>query len=277
MEGKIAVVIGGARGMGGATAVRLAKGGYSLVVSDVLDLSNTIERAKKEGVQVAGIKGDINQKETTDAIVRKAEEMGMPIKGLVNTIFSSVNGPFLSLSDADWMKTWTNTFFGIVNSCRAVIPLMKKNHSGSIVSVSSINSMMAGPEGAAYDSAKAAINALTRSLAHEFGAEGIRANAIMPGFTLVERNSEWWTSHPVELKVASSAYAVRRTGRPEEIAELINFLISDASSFITGATIPIDGGTLSGLPEMTGLRIMTSGFLKDAQVANEKFSTNSIL
>ncbi|MCF8567833.1 SDR family oxidoreductase [Alicyclobacillus tolerans] len=255
----IAVVTGAARGIGQAIAIRLATEGYRLVVNDILDLQSTVEQIQANQTQVVPVPGDITSAHTIDLLVSEAKLLGNDVQVVVNNAFKEARGPFLQLTDGDWLDTWRVSFLSAVQTSRAFLPIMQNLHHGSIVNVSSVHSLGSGNEFGPYDAAKSAMNGLTRSLAVEFGPYGIRVNSVLPGLIITERNRDRWFNNANDFEAVKQAYPLRRPGQPEEVAELVAFLASDASSFITGAAIPVDGGLLAGLSETTALNIAKSG------------------
>ena len=265
-NGDTVVITGASLGIGRATALKLASEGYNLILSDIIDTSAVFENIECSGNSIFRVTGDISDSRTIDRIARTANRRGVRLTGLVNSAFAMVGKPFLDLSGKDWKRTFDVTFFAPVMLCRKLIPPMIKNGGGSIVNISSVHALAAGDtDSAAYDAAKAAMNALTRSIALEFGHLGIRANSILPGLVASERILDWKKRKPVEYEASCLSHALGRAGKPEEIAEAVSFLISGRSSFVTGSSMLVDGGQMTALNETTAFSIIRKMMHNDSR------------
>ena len=254
MTNPLAIITGASRGIGRAISEELASKGYDLILNDILSLEDVQWNCNNHGTDVQCVQGDITDNKVlskiTEAIVGDHSSIH-----LVNNAFAEKRKSFLELSDSDWEFTFNNTFFSAVKITRAIIPKMKEIHKGSIVNISSIHSISAGLDFSPYDCAKSALDALTRSIASEFGKDGIRCNSISPGLIITDRNKDRWFNDPKGFYAVTSSYPLGRAGSPEEVSKVVSFLLSDDAAFISGANIVVDGGHLSQLPETTMLRV----------------------
>ncbi len=263
MKDEIIAVTGASKGIGRATALKLASEGYHLLISDIEDMSSVGSDAKKLGVRVYQVGGDISEISTIRKIEAAVKRSNLRLKGVVNSAFAMVGKPFLQLTQDDWQRTFNVSFFAVVMLCRKLIPVMIDAKGGSIVNISSVHSLASGDiDSAAYDAAKAALNALTRSLAVEFGPAGIRVNAILPGLITSERVLDWKSSNPDEFRASEITHALQRAGHPAEVAEAVSFLISDRSSFITGSSMLVDGGQMASINETAALKLLRLSSVK---------------
>lgn len=250
---KVAIVTGAAMGykrggpsIGGAIAIRLAKDGFKIVVVDLLKTgNNTVEIIKKNGGEAVFEKADVTNTTDVKKVVKKASELGN-LTCLVNCAAKYPKGMFKNLADIseeDWNTVIEVNLGGYFKVAKYSIPEILKSGGGTIINISSIASISSIKNFGVYSVSKAAINALTRSLAVDF-APKIRVNAICPGFVRIE-NSENNRS-PEDLKKwyqeISRQYPLGRVAEVEEIANVASFLASDQSSYITGQSIIVDGG-----------------------------------
>jgi NAD(P)-dependent dehydrogenase (short-subunit alcohol dehydrogenase family) len=276
LEGKVAFVTGAGRprGIGRATAVEMAKRGAAVVVTDLArpgpriegiptvaedesGLHEAVAEIESFGGQGLAIALDVTEEsEVQSAVATTVDEFG-GIDVLFNNAGTPVGvKPFLDLSSDDWMHSWRVHVMGCVAMCRAVIPIMKERGGGVIVNNSSASGLRALPDYAAYTATKHALIGLTKTLALEFGPDGIRAVAICPGdivtdmadlgMVLAARKSRIDPSEQESLAPLETI-ALRRRGRADEVARVVAWLASDDASYVSGNALLIDGALTEGM------------------------------
>ncbi len=238
LEGKVAVVTGGARGIGRATVDLCRARGARIVASDLSDAVRELESA-----DVATIVGDVADEEVAKRTMALATERFGRLDILVNNAGRTLNKPLLDTSVAEWDAVLTTNARGNFVHSREAVRVMAARGGGAIVLVVSVVASVAMKELAAYAASKGAITQLMKVIAAEYGAQGIRANAVAPG--VVE--TDILQSTGVEdsrgtLAGYGDAHPIGRVAQASEIAEVIAFLASPASSFMTGALVMADGG-----------------------------------
>jgi NAD(P)-dependent dehydrogenase (short-subunit alcohol dehydrogenase family) len=257
LTGKVAFVTGAGRGLGRAYALHLASIGADVVVNDInlqaaRDYEETLTAAGVDdeiralGRLSLALEADVTDREAVDAMVARAvQEMGH-IDILVNNAGGAlVPGPSLAseVAEADFRKMMDINFWGTVHCCQALSGHMKARGSGKIVNVGSQAGMRSDSGGGtSYSVAKAAIHHYTRKLASELGPFGITVNCIAPGFILSSRAVASGRNSPEARARLEPMLALRRLGMPQECATVVEFLVSDMSSYVTGQIIPICGG-----------------------------------
>jgi NAD(P)-dependent dehydrogenase (short-subunit alcohol dehydrogenase family) len=190
-------------------------------------------------------------------MVEKAVELWGSLHILVNNAWSQKGeGSALELSEAAWDHVMDAMVKGLFLATKYAVPHMAKAGHGSIVNISSAHGLLNAPKFLGYETAKAAVIAMTRQTAIDFGPLGIRVNAICPGHIVTERMQKIkWDQNPSLQPFFVAQYPVRRLGRPEDIANAIHFLCSEEASFITGHALAVDGGLTIQLQENLGLNL----------------------
>lgn len=261
-EGRVAIITGGALGIGGATARKLASEGAKVFIADIDDAAAAanIERIAQAGGTSAASHVDVSQSEDIARMVNEAVDLYGRLDILVQNAFgvlsgeSRVHGSAITVEEEDWDYGIDVLLKALYLGAKHAVPHMRAGGGGNIINLASVHSLLQEPGMLVYEAAKAGVVGMTRQLATEFGPDGIRVNAIAPGHILSEGIAKMWEENPDGLAFFADQYPVRRTGTPDDVANGIAFLCSDDASFITGHTLAIDGGLTVQLQEKFGLR-----------------------
>ena len=238
LAGKVAVVTGAARGIGRSTADLLRQRGARIVASDMSEAVHELE-----GDDVAVLTGDVADEETARRTVELARRRFGRLDILVNNAGRTLNKPLLETTVEDWDAVLQTNARGNFVHSREAVRAMVDSGGGAVVSVVSVVARIAMKELAAYAASKGAITQLTKVIAVEYGDRGVRANAVAPGVVETDiLQSTGVKDSRGALAGFGAAHPIGRVAQPAEIAEVIAFLASPASSFMTGALVMVDGG-----------------------------------
>jgi len=246
-DGLTALVTGASSGIGAETAIRFAAGGaYTLVhfFENLSGAAEVLERIRRTGGDGALIRADLSDTAMIAEFTRLLETMQRPVDILINNAGSLISRkPFLELTGELWAKAFTLNVTSAFLTTKAVLPLMLQRQRGFVVNISSVAARFGGGIGSiAYSSAKAALSAMTKGLAREFGPQGIRINAVSPGTIDTDYHKKFSTREALDAVI--KATPLQRLGSGSDIAEVVVFLCSDGARFIQGQIIEVNGGYL---------------------------------
>lgn len=253
-DAPVCIVTGGGAGIGKACVLEFASKGYRVVAADVntADAAAAADVARsKFGAEAIGIACDVSDASACRAVAEEALARWGRIDALVGNAGVQTGGRLIDAIESDWDRIVGVNLKGLFNSCRAVLPTMIAQRDGRIVLLSSINALLSPAAMAIYDMTKTGVIGIMRNLAVDHGKDGIRVNAVCPGATLTDHHIRQAAARGMseaDLRAKTRGYALLgRVAEPSEIASAIYFLASDASSFVTGATLVVDGGfTIKG-------------------------------
>ena len=242
LKGEVAIVTGAGQGIGRAIAIRLNREGATVAILDKNPETGeaTAAKLRELGGRAKFAKCDVTDRESVREVVKIVEAEFGPVSTLVNNAGIGVRGRFLDLSQDSWESVLSVNLTGSFTVSQEVCRGMVCTGRGSIVNVGSAAAQMAHSEQAAYSVSKAGIEALTRVMAFELAPVGIRVNAVAPGTIATEFLSGMLTDQA--RREREQRIPMGRLGTPEEVADVVAFLISDDARYMTGSIVPIDGG-----------------------------------
>ena len=258
-ESHAAVVTGGATGIGGAIAERLAAEGASVLIADI-NAEGAQERAARirgNGGVAAARATHVGEIDQVQAMIQAAVDRWGRLDIIVNNAYpamEAVTGGAEDVPPEDYDRAMAVLVKASYLSAKFGVPHLRRAGGGSIVNISSIHGLLVAPGALVYETGKAALIAATRQMAVEYGRDGIRVNAIAPGHIVTENiQAGIWDDNPSGYEFFEAQYPVGRCGRPQDIAAAVAFLCSEDASFITGHTLVVDGGHSLQIQENFGV------------------------
>lgn len=241
---KCALITGATRGIGKQIAITLAKQGYNIALNyrkENEELENTKKEIEKIGVQILAVKGDVANFEDCENFVKQVIERFGQIDVLVNNAGITKDMLLMRMKQEDFKQVLDTNLVGTFNVTKNVVPYMMKARSGRIINISSVVGISGNAGQTNYSASKAGIIGFTKSLAKEIASRNILVNAVAPGF--IETNMTDVLKDDVKQEIAKNI-PLKRMGTAQDVANVVKFLASDDSSYITGQVINVDGGML---------------------------------
>ena len=261
LGGKVAIVTGAAGGIGAAIALALAEEGARIAACDLASrrdegLEPLVDAISERGAEAIAMAVDVCRKADIEAATATTLEAWGGIDILVNNAGTTAGAsPFLDITDADWQLSFDVNLKGPADFAQAVIPVMRRRGGGTILNIASTAGLGASASFGAYTATKHGLVGLSKTIAAEFGCDGVRCNAICPGFVRTEMHLDATRRLAAQEGIGEAEMAVQRyagvplgrAGEPDEIANLVVFLAGPGGAYITGTAIPVAGGHPVGL------------------------------
>ncbi|RKU39033.1 short-chain dehydrogenase [Candidatus Poribacteria bacterium] len=247
LKDKVAIITGGASGIGKATAILFAEHGAKVVVADIDEqgANETLADIHDAGNAAIYVQTDVTISDHTERMVTETVSKYGKLDILLSSAGIAMRLPVADLPEEDWHRCLDVNLTGVYLCAKAAIPAMRENGGGSIINLSSIYGLVGADVRAAYVASKGGVTNLTRGMALDYAEENIRINCICPGFVETPLVAGV-VKTPEEYRKLANRHPMRRLAQPEEIAYGALYLASDESAFVTGIALPIDGGYTAG-------------------------------
>jgi len=247
LQDRVAIITGAGQGIGAAIARRFVEQGAKVVIAEINPATGAAmaETLQREGYVVHFVQTDVADAASVERMVAETVQVFGAPQVLVNNAGIKVTDDPLHLSEEAWRRCFAVDLLGVWHCCRAVLPHMLAQGKGSIVNIASVHAFQIIPHAFPYPVAKHGLLGLTRALAVEYASQGVRVNAVAPGYILTQINLDEWSKLPdpdAAQQLAASRQPMNRIGTVDEVAWPTVFLASDEASFITGEMLVVDGG-----------------------------------
>ena len=241
LENQVALITGGARGIGRSIALSLAKAGADIIVSDIDEVAALAvsEEINAMGRKSSAIAGDVSNSLSVEAMIKTALEQFGRVDILVNNAGITRDGLLMRMKEEDWDLVMNINLRGVYLCTKAIMRSMMKQRSGRIINIASVVGVMGNAGQANYAASKAGVIGFTKSAAKEMAVRGVNVNAVAPGFIATEMTDKLTDEVKAEFL---KSIPLGRAGTPEDVAQVVVFLASPAADYITGQVIHIDGG-----------------------------------